>query len=129
MQTILESKKKINHIEESALSDMIYSRKYNALAQSNIEEFNQKYFQALLSLKDNDIDYNYDIYFQNLAEFSTLVNKNLAVKNKKDYQKILAIIGMADVVLNQGIENNDFETLTAAFSSLKIDLKTFNFLK
>ncbi len=131
MQPFTKPKKRIDeiHIEEDVLSNILYSRKYTSLAQNKIEEFNNKYFNALISLKEYENDINFDSYFYRLYNFSNQINEKLIITNEHKLKLVLASIDMADIILNQGIKNKDLEYLTTAFYGLNSDLESLNIFK
>ena len=109
-------------------SNTIYSRKYTNLAQNKIEEFNNKYFNALVYIKNNN-NLNLDSYFYCLFDFSNYIDEKLYITNENLLNMVLASIDMSIIVLNQGIKNKDLESLTTAFYTLKSDLSSLDIFK
>lgn len=111
------------------LDNNMLIRENKGRIQEKIEQFNIKFINAIRSLKDNNSNYDYDYYEYKVAELSFRVDKMLEVKSPKKLRQVLVSISMNDLLLDEGIENNNLECLMAAFSNLRFDLDKLDIFK
>ena len=122
---------KPHNVNQFNLLDKI-ENKYNIfLAKSKIEEFNINFSNGLNLFMEKypNNNVNFDEYLKIIVDFSDNVDNNLVIKSQKDLDKLIATVEMSDILLKQGIRNNDIETMEVSFSNLESGLKVINVLK
>ena len=122
---------KPHNINQFNLLDKIENRNNIFLAKSKIEEFNINFINGLNLIMEKypNNDINFDEYLTMIVDFSDNVDNNLVIKSQKDLDKLIATVEMSDILLKQGIRNNDIETMEVSFSNLESGLKVINVLK
>jgi len=128
MNILTEDVQKDNYDVSNLDSNMLI-RENKGKIQERIEQFNIKYVNAIRRLKDSNPDYDLDYYEYKVAELSFKVDKLLVIKSHNVLRQVLASISMSDLLLDEGIENNDLECLMTAFSTLRYDLDNLNIFK
>lgn len=132
---ILTDEVKNENFDVINLDNNMLIRENKGRIQEKIEQFNIKFINAIRSLKDDksnsnsNSNYDYDYYEYKVAELSFRVDKLLEVKSPKKLRQVLASISMGDLLLDEGIENNDLECLMAAFSTLRFDLDNLDIFR
>ena len=122
---------KPHNVNQFNLLDKIENRYNIFLAKSKIEEFNINFSNGLNLFMEKypNNNVNFDEYLKIIVDFSDNVDNNLVIKSQKDLDKLIATVEMSDILLKQGIRNNDIETMEVSFSNLESGLKVINVLK
>lgn len=116
MQSIREVENQVNKINFI---------RYNAIALGKIEEINLKFIEGLKIVEDEGQDIN-SVYYDRIDELSNLAQNKLNISNLKDFNKVMAFIELADLMLNRGIKDKSLDRLTAGFYGLKVDLESLD---
>lgn len=116
MQSIREVENQVNKINFI---------RYNAIALGKIEEINLKFIEGLKIVEDEGQDIN-SVYYDRIDELSNLAQNKLNISNLKDFNKVMAFIELADLMLNRGIKDKSLDCLTAGFYGLKVDLESLD---
>ena len=101
---------------------------YNSMVCGRIGSFIGKFLDALIDLEHQGQEIN-KRYYERVDNLINLISNNLNITNSELYSKVMASIGLFEILLNQGIENKDIECLTEGFYGLEDDLKTLNIFK
>lgn len=117
-------KREYENLSDVDLNKLIINQRNNIKAQGVIEEFNQKFLQALINLKDYDDFLDYNNYLKKVAELSYMVCTQINIENSDQLKKVIGTVGMSETLLNQGIIDKDLESLTVSFDELYYDLKS-----
>ncbi|RAP50368.1 MAG: hypothetical protein BZ136_01400 [Methanosphaera sp. rholeuAM74] len=99
--------------------------RYNTVICAKIEEINVKFLEGLKILIDEGNDIN-DGYYEKIDELSNLARNNLNIHSKEDYDKAVACIELADILITRGIKDVDEEILSSGFFNLKHNLNDLN---
>lgn len=128
MNTITEEIGKDN-FDVVNLDSNMFIRENKGKIQEKIEQFNRKFIEAIRRLKHINNNYDYNYYEYKVAELSFRVDKYLTVESTKKLRQVLASIEMSNIILDEGIKNDDLECLTVAFSGLRTDLNSLHIFK
>lgn len=98
---------------------------YSSSIFSKIVDFNNKVLDAFNKLeKDGCTVYSEDYEYINELNYSAY--KKLNVETYQEYSKIVGAIGISEMLVNQGIEDNDVECLTEGLYTLGQILNELN---
>lgn len=128
MNTITKKIQKDN-FDVVNLDSNMFIRENKGKIQEKIEQFNRKFIEAIRRLKHINKNYDYDYYEYKVAELSFRVDKYLTVESTKKLRQVLASIEMSNIILDEGIKNDDLECLMVAFSGLRTDLNNLHIFK
>lgn len=118
-----------NNYDVMNLDSNMLIRENKGKIQDKVEQFNQKFINAIRCLKKLDNNYDYNYYEYKVAELSFRVDRKMSVKSSNKLKQVLASIEMSNLILDEGIKNNDIECLMAAFTGLRCDLDSLNIFR
>ncbi len=111
-------------INQSTINNFLMVNEYHYLIGLRLSDFNKKIVKAFEILKNNGIEID-QLYYNRIAQLTDYVNNKLNIENYEDFKRIISFIELSEILVNQGIEDNDFDCLTEGLYSLKSNLENF----
>lgn len=112
----------------SNINNSIRKKMFTCMVSGRIFSYINRFIDTLNNFKKEDFEID-DIYYQKVIKLSDLVTMDLTINDEQTYSKMLASINIANLLLNNGIENKDFDSILTSFYDLKRDLIELELIK
>jgi len=113
-----------NPINQSTINNFLMVNEYHYLVGLRLSDFNKKIVKAFEILKDNGTEID-QLYYKRIVQLTDYVNNKLNIRDYEDFKRIISFIELSEILINQGIKDNNFDCLTEALYSLKSNLENF----